>query len=170
MVQEVDVRFELARKLQEDEEYRKQFFRIQAQKDVAEQLIKLRALRNMTQIQVANLASMKQSSISRIEQAEYGSWNYKTLVRVTEPLGARVKIIIEPVENVIAQYKEDEESLIETQVNHAVHNKDIKDIQVDELPTIVDDSSPMPAEQFQSQSCQPYPPQLVIPNAVPSFA
>ncbi len=51
---------------------------------------------------------MKQSAISRIEQADYGNWSLNTLFRVADALDARLCISFDPIEEVVAQYKDEE--------------------------------------------------------------
>jgi transcriptional regulator with XRE-family HTH domain len=110
MVKEVEVELKLAEKLSSDEEFRKYFFRIQTQNDIAEQIIALRDKREMRQIDLAEKSGMKQSAISRIEQADYASWNYHTLLRVVESLDGILKVTIEPVEDIIKKYKDNEDT------------------------------------------------------------
>jgi len=54
---------------------------------------------------------MKQSAVSRIEQANYSGWNFKTLARIADSLDARLRIVLEASEDVIARYLEDESRL-----------------------------------------------------------
>ncbi len=56
---------------------------------------------------------MGQPAVSRIEQASYSGWTYKTLARVAEKLNARLRIIYEPLEDVIARMDADGESVTE---------------------------------------------------------
>lgn len=106
MVKEVDVHLNLAERLASDKEFCKEFFRIHVQHDIAEQIIFLRNKRQLRQIDLAERSGMKQSAVSRIEQADYASWNYQTLVRVVEALDARIKVRIEPLEEAILYFKE----------------------------------------------------------------
>ena len=103
------IKLNIAEKLEKDKEFRKRFFRGQAQDEIAMSIRELRAIRDhMRQIDLANAAGMKQSAISRIEQADYSAWSFNTLFRIAEALGARLRVNFEPVENVIDQYKEKE--------------------------------------------------------------
>lgn len=98
------IRLNLAEKLKK-KAYRLAFFRARAQDDTAANIRALREKRELSQIKLAELSGMKQSAISRIEQAEYSSWTYKTLQRVAEALDARLVVIFEPAEDVIARYE-----------------------------------------------------------------
>lgn len=68
----------------------------------------LRKKRVLSQPELSKKTGMKQSAISRIEQAEYAAWNYKTLLRVADALNARVRVIFEFAEDVIAKYERSE--------------------------------------------------------------
>lgn len=99
------IRQNLSQKLK-DRDYRHSFFRIRGQGEVASRIRELRELRKRTQIELATLCKMKQSAISRAEQASYSSWNIKTLWRLAEALDVRMRITFEPMEDVIRQYEE----------------------------------------------------------------
>ena len=51
---------------------------------------------------------MKQSAVSRIEQADYSGWSFNTLFRVADALEARLMVSFEPVEDVIDWYRRKE--------------------------------------------------------------
>jgi transcriptional regulator with XRE-family HTH domain len=72
-------------------------------KEVAGQIRQLREKRHLTQVEFAKRCRMKQSAVSRIEQAEYSGWTYKTLSRIAEKLNARLRISYEPLEEIAAQ-------------------------------------------------------------------
>lgn len=73
----------------------------------------------MRQIDLAKKSQMKQSAISRIEQADYSGWTFNTLLRVGEALDARLRITFEPAENVIARYEiQDAESIRKSEMNY----------------------------------------------------
>jgi len=99
------IKLNIAKKL-EDKEYRKRFFRGQAEDEIAISIRSLREKRHKRQVDLANEAKMKQSAISRIEQAEYGGWSLNTLFRVADALDARLRVVFEPVETVINNYKQ----------------------------------------------------------------
>ena len=94
------VNLDLADQLR-DREFRAEFFRLAAEETIASQIRFLRELRRMRQSDLAKISGMKQSAISRIEKADYASWNYATLVRVAEALDARLRVTFEPSEDVI---------------------------------------------------------------------
>ena len=94
------VNLDLADQLR-DRDFRAEFFRLTAQETIASQIRFLRELRQMRQADLAEITNMKQSAISRIEKADYASWNYATLVRLAEALDARLRITFEPSEDVI---------------------------------------------------------------------
>lgn len=77
-------------------EFRHAFFATRTQDETATQIRQLRKERGFTQSQLANNCEMKQSAISRIEDAEYSGWNFKTLLRVAKALDVRLKITFEP--------------------------------------------------------------------------
>jgi HTH-type transcriptional regulator / antitoxin HipB len=101
------IKLNLAEKLK-DRRYRNAFFRARAQDDTAANIRELRERRELSQAELAKRAGMKQSAISRIEQAEYSSWTYRTLQRVAEALDARLVVFFEPAEEVIAKYEHTE--------------------------------------------------------------
>lgn len=65
--------------------------------DIAYQIYDLRQAAMLTQTQLAKLLHTSQSNISRIESAEYESYTFKTLEKVTKALKARLEIKIVPV-------------------------------------------------------------------------
>lgn len=99
------IKLNLADKLQ-DEGYRRAFFRLRTQDNVAEQIRGMRGLRKLKQKELAALCGMKQSAISRIEQADYESWTLNTILRVADALGALVKVEFEPKEAVIERLRQ----------------------------------------------------------------
>jgi transcriptional regulator with XRE-family HTH domain len=88
--------------------FRRKFFKRSAQDTVAAQIRELRNKRDMRQTDLAKAARMKQSAVSRIEQAEYSRWGFNTLTRIADALDARVRIIFEPAEDVIEEYERQE--------------------------------------------------------------
>lgn len=91
--------------LKHDPEYRKAFFRADATDSIALQIRQLRKRRALNQSELAAAADMKQSAVSRIEQAEYSSWTFNTLCRVAEALNARLRIVFQPVQDAIAEFE-----------------------------------------------------------------
>lgn len=102
VAQSIDL--ELPKKLH-DPEYRKRFFLAEASARIAAQLIALRKRRNLNQRELAKLISTQQPAISRIERADYQNWSFSTLRKIAEVLDARIRIYIEPAEDVIQEYE-----------------------------------------------------------------
>jgi transcriptional regulator with XRE-family HTH domain len=101
------VNLDLPRKLR-DKAYRLAFFWAETSAKIAEQLIALRKRRGLNQTQVAGLLHTKQPAISRVEKADYQNWNVNTLRSYAEALDARVRVLIEPSEDVIGEYETDQ--------------------------------------------------------------
>lgn len=87
-----------------DRKYRHEFFKRFSQRDIAVAIQAMREKRGMTQEQAAWACGMSQSAFSRIEQAEYGKWNFATLWRIAEGLDARWNIEMEPMEDATKKY------------------------------------------------------------------
>ena len=85
--------------------YFRSFFRERAKDEISIQIRELRNRRGYTQKQFAKISNMKQSAVSRIEQAEYSGWSFKTLLKVAESLDARLRVVFQPMEEVIAEYE-----------------------------------------------------------------
>jgi transcriptional regulator with XRE-family HTH domain len=96
---------DLAAKLQGDSAFRREFFHAEASAKIAEQLIRLRKRRDLTQGELAKLAGTGQPAISRCERADYQNWTINTLRSITEALDGRLTVIIEAAEDVIGEYK-----------------------------------------------------------------
>jgi transcriptional regulator with XRE-family HTH domain len=92
------------RELLADQKRRQAFFRTITQDDIAAHIRSLRKARGLTQAKLAELAGMKQSAVSRIEQAEYASWTWGTLGKVAEALDARWCITLEPCEYAVEEF------------------------------------------------------------------
>lgn len=97
----------LVRKLQ-DRGYRQSFFIAESSALIAKQLIQLRKRRGLNQKQVAEALDTGQPAISRVERADYRNWSFNTLRRLAEALDARLRIYIEPSEDVLPEYEEEE--------------------------------------------------------------
>lgn len=95
----------IAEKLR-DKGYRHRFFARMAKDEVASGLREMRDQRALRQADLAQLAGMKQSAVSRIEQSDYAGWTFNTLLRVAEALDARLRVTFEPMEEVIRQYEQ----------------------------------------------------------------
>lgn len=117
MTEERTINLDISKRLEEDEEFRKGFFRAVSRNEIAAQIVALRKKRKMRQGDLAAAVSTRQSAISRLEKAEYASWNYQTLLGIAEALRARLKIAIEPIEEAIAEYRTREEPIFEESVN-----------------------------------------------------
>src|ERR1700722_5774916 len=85
--------------------FRRKFFRKSAQEEVAQQIRELRLKLDMRQVDLAKAAHMKQSAVSRIEQANYSRWSFNTLLRIADSFDARVRVLFEPAHEVIAGYE-----------------------------------------------------------------
>jgi transcriptional regulator with XRE-family HTH domain len=102
------IKLNIAERLKKDKNFRGRFFRGRAQDEIAMSIRGLREKRQMRQVDLSKASGMKQSAISRIEQADYSAWSFNTLFRVADALDARIRVIFEPIENVIEGYKEKE--------------------------------------------------------------
>lgn len=102
------VKLNIAKKLRENKSFKERFFRGQTQDEIAMGIRSLREKRKMRQIGLAKKCGMKQSAISRIEQADYSGWSFSTLLRVADALDARLQVIFEPGEIVIDRYEQNE--------------------------------------------------------------
>ncbi|OGE08191.1 hypothetical protein A3A60_03695 [Candidatus Curtissbacteria bacterium RIFCSPLOWO2_01_FULL_42_26] len=67
--------------------------------DIAFQVYDLRKKTGLTQTQLAKLVGTKQSNIARVESADYSSYTFKTLEKITKALKARLEIRIVPASN-----------------------------------------------------------------------
>lgn len=103
----IDLRIE--EKLQ-DREYRRRFFIAEASAEIARQLVRLRKRRNLSQRQLADEVGMKQPHISQVERADYANWSFNTLRRLAEAMDARIRVLIEPAEDVLDEYGHQTES------------------------------------------------------------
>jgi DNA-binding XRE family transcriptional regulator len=95
---------DLVRKLHDDAKYRQQYFWDEASARIVADMIALRKSRGLNQKQVAEKVGTKQSAISRVEKAEYKNWNLKTLRSIADALDARLRITMEPFEEVLRKY------------------------------------------------------------------
>jgi transcriptional regulator with XRE-family HTH domain len=103
------ININLAAKLK-DKEYRRKFFWAESCTRVAEQLVALRKRRGLNQTQVADLIGTKQPAISRAEQADYQSLNLGTVRKIADRLDARLRVYIEPAEDVLCEYEDDNDN------------------------------------------------------------
>jgi transcriptional regulator with XRE-family HTH domain len=98
------IKTDFSKKL-EDKNYRARFFRGRAQDEIAHQLRRARKKRNLTQPELEKLSGMKQSAISRMEQASYSHWNFQSLLRLADAMDLRVKVVLDYAEDVIREYE-----------------------------------------------------------------
>jgi transcriptional regulator with XRE-family HTH domain len=104
------IKLNISKKLT-NKEYFHKFFKVRSQDEIAEAIRDLREDRGYSQMELAEMTGMKQSAVSRIEKPTYGNWNFKTLWRVAKALDARWKLVLDPMESVIEEYKEKEKWL-----------------------------------------------------------
>jgi len=88
-----------------DKEFRNQFFRTEREMDIPAQIKTLRKHRKMTQKELAEKAGTKQSAVCRLERSQEANWELETLVNLAEALDARLSVVLEPYENVVARYR-----------------------------------------------------------------
>jgi transcriptional regulator with XRE-family HTH domain len=98
------IEIDLPKKLQ-DREYRKRYFLAEASVRIAKQLIALRKKRHLNQKQVAELVGTHQPAISRAERADYHNWSFNTLRGIADALDARIRVVIEPSEEILREYE-----------------------------------------------------------------
>lgn len=98
------IELRLSEKLK-DREYRRRYFVAEASTKIAEQIISLRKKRGLSQKEVAKLVETGQPAISRAEQADYQNWSLRTLRGIADALDARLRVIIEPAEDVLSEYE-----------------------------------------------------------------
>lgn len=89
-----------------DPDFRKQYFLAESSAHIAEQLIALRKRRGLDQAEVAELVGTQQPAISRVERADYQSWSFTTLRKIAGALDARIRVEIEPSEDVLSEYED----------------------------------------------------------------
>lgn len=105
LTQGVSIDADLAEYLERDPGFRRQYIKAFAQAAVAAEIRGLRRLRRMKQAEVARLVNTGQSAISRIEKADYDGWTFKTLLSIAIELRARLRIVLEPIEDVTGQLR-----------------------------------------------------------------
>jgi len=119
------IKLNIAEKLK-DKVYFHKFFRGRAQDEVANQIKELRVRRDFTQTELAKKLSTHQSAVSRLERAAYSRWNFNTLWNLAEALDARVRIIFEPMEDIIRQYEELEREEYAYAATSAVFDRNVE--------------------------------------------
>ena len=88
------------------------FYLFRVADEISSKIRTLREKRDLTQKEFALQADMKQSAISRLEQSDYGGWNFKTLARIAEVLDARLIVDFVLREDVIKQFEMEQKSKI----------------------------------------------------------
>lgn len=101
------IELDLVKKLQ-DRSYRQSFFIAESSALIAKQLIQLRKRRGLNQTEVAAALETGQPAISRVERADYRNWSFNTLRRLAEAMDARIRVYIEPSEDVLPEYEAEE--------------------------------------------------------------
>lgn len=112
-----------------DKLYRRKFFWAESSARIAEQLIMLRKRRGLNQKQVADLTDTKQPAISRPEQADYQNWNLRTLRSIADALDARLRVHIEPSEDVLKEYESNIEGRAEAESLTSGSTEAVSDVQ-----------------------------------------
>ena len=97
-----------------DPNFRKKFFLAEASARIAAQLIALRKRRGLNQTELANRVGTGQPAISRVERADYNNWSFNTLRNIAEELDARIRVIIEPAEDILWEYASQDDALPKT--------------------------------------------------------
>jgi transcriptional regulator with XRE-family HTH domain len=93
-------------RLKADAEFRQAYFIAESSGMIARQLIRLRKKRGLSQTEVAKQLETRQPAISRVESADYRNWSFNTLRRLAEAMDARIRVLIEPSEDVLVEYGE----------------------------------------------------------------
>lgn len=107
----------VSEKLKRDPEFRRSFFLAESSAKIAQQLINLRKRRKLNQAQIAEMLDTGQPAISRVESADYRNWSFNTLRRLAEAMDARLRVYIEPSEDVIPEYAAQDAQLSEDDHN-----------------------------------------------------
>src|SRR5687768_1080594 len=111
--------------------FRERFLSTLARDEIAAQIRQLRIKRGfVTQSAFAKETGMQQSAVSRIEQADYSGWTFRTLLKVAFALKARLRVTFEPIETVIETAKKSEQAAelqLETDNDLATLGADVDD-------------------------------------------
>lgn len=86
--------------LNEDPSFQEGLNKAEEAWDIAFQIIDLREKAGLTQKELAGIVGTKQSNIARLESADYTSYTWKTLEKITRALKARLEIRIVPLDGV----------------------------------------------------------------------
>jgi DNA-binding XRE family transcriptional regulator len=77
----------------------------------------MRKRRRVLQAALAAKAGTGQSAISRIEKEDYDGWTFKTLFSIALALDARLRIELEPIEDVVRSLRRQEQQTIEQPIS-----------------------------------------------------
>jgi transcriptional regulator with XRE-family HTH domain len=111
------------RDLLRDPKKRQEFFKALVQDEIASEIRALRKKRGLNQTELADQAGMKQSAVSRIEQAEYSSWTLTTLMRVAAALDGRLRVQLTPAEDAVSEFENLEQAgVYSDQISAAASN------------------------------------------------
>jgi transcriptional regulator with XRE-family HTH domain len=88
-----------------------------AANEVATELRRMRKRRRVLQAALAAKAGTGQSAISRIEKEDYDGWTFKTLFSIALALDARLRIELEPIEDVVRSLRRQEQQTIEQPIS-----------------------------------------------------
>ena len=94
-----------SKKLWRDKEYRHAYAAAAVEQGIAYQVRVNREARSLTQSDLARLIGTKQSSISRMEDPEYGSHSLPTLLKVAEAFDCAVLVKLVPFSVLAAESK-----------------------------------------------------------------
>lgn len=89
-----------------DPEFRQKFFVAEASSEIARQLVRLRTYRGLSQQELAEKLETKQPAISRVESANYRGWSFSNLLKIAQAQDARLRVLIEPWEDVRDEYRD----------------------------------------------------------------
>jgi transcriptional regulator with XRE-family HTH domain len=96
---------DIAARLKSDPKFRQAYFLAESSGMIARQLIGLRKRRGKSQEEIAKQLETRQPAISRVESADYRNWSFNTLRRLAEAMDARLRVIIEPSEDILGEYE-----------------------------------------------------------------
>lgn len=89
-----------------DPEFRRKFFVAESSAEIARQLVRLRNRRGLSQQELAERVETKQPAISRVESAGYRGWSLSNLQKIADAQDARLRVLIEPWEDVRDEYRD----------------------------------------------------------------
>lgn len=107
----------VAARLKADKNFRQRYFLAESSAKIAQQLINLRKRRKLNQQQIAETLETSQPVISRVESADYQNWSFNTLRRLAEALDARLRVVIEPSEDVLWEYDAQDSEIPDASAN-----------------------------------------------------